>query len=89
MATLDISIIFFALVVDMILLIMAIGMRSWLFSLMSAVFGMSSLGYFITNYTAVAVGTFTIPFVLFDIAWAFLCIIVPLVLIINSKYRLR
>ena len=57
---LDIAILTFALIVDLLLFIIGIGMNERIFLFLSGTFGVSALAYFITNYNGVIVGTFTI-----------------------------
>lgn len=85
MASLDISIVFFALMISMILDILAFGMRVKWFYGISMLFAISSLGYFISNYQVVSIGSFTIPFQIFIISWICLPVLVPFILIVRKR----
>lgn len=68
------------------LTLLAYGMKVWLFYLLSAIYGIAMLAYvFEGKYVSVVIGTFVIDFYVFAIAWIFLAIIVPLVLLIREK----
>lgn len=90
MAVLDISIIVFALLVNMIMLVIGFflsGYASKIMFFFALMFGLSSMVYFVQNYTVVVIGnlSFTIPFQLFILSWIFLCMIVPAILIMVYK----
>lgn len=85
MANLDISIIFFALLIVLMLDILAIGLRTLYLAIFAMIFGIVSLAYFIQNYTEVIIGSFVIPFQLFIIAWVLLCILASFVIALKVK----
>ena len=87
MATLDISVIMFALIVILILDILAIGLHTIWFAFMAMIFGVFSLGYFIQNYTGVSIGTGVvfIPFDIFIVSWVVLAILGSLVVGFKSR----
>ena len=84
LTNLDIAILTFALIVDLLLFIIGIGMNEKMFLFLSGSFGVSALAYFITNYNGVIVGTFTIPLNLILIAWVFLCVLTPFLVLIKK-----
>lgn len=83
MANLDISIVIFALFIVLMLDILALGTRVKWFALFGMIFAISAIAYFIQNYTAVVVGTFSIPFQLFIIAWVLLPIVASAVIAVK------
>lgn len=86
MATLDISIIIFALMISLILILLGMGVPNRIFYALAMIYGIVTLGYFIANYSVVSVGTiFTIPFEIFISAWVFLPILVPFILIVRGR----
>jgi len=90
MATLDISIIFFGLVISLLLTFFGIGFKPIRIPLfvMSAVYGVFFLGYVMTNYTGgIIIGTFSLPLTLFILAWIFLCVLVPSLLLVMKNKR--
>ncbi len=86
MATIDISIVVFALIIIMILDVLGIGMRMIYLNMLAFFFAIFSLGYFITNYQFVAVGNIqTIPMDLLIMTWVFLPILGSLGIMIKNR----
>ena len=83
LVNLDIAILTFALIVDLLLFIIGIGLNQRIFLFLSGSFGVVALAYFITHYNGIVIGTFTIPLDIFLIAWVFLCVLTPLLMLIK------
>ena len=83
LTNLDIAILTFALIVDLLLFIIGIGLSQQIFLFLSGTFGVVALAYFITHYNGIVIGVFTIPLDLILIAWVFLCVLTPFLVLIK------
>ena len=87
MVSLDISIVFFTLVIGLLLTVFGKALDEWLLYLLSGIYGIMIIAYFGSNYDLIVIGTFTISFYpVFTLAYFFLCIITPLVLLFRAKF---
>lgn len=85
MANLDIAVVAFALVVNIIMMLLALSVPKlkWVGLIMSSAFGVFTIGYFLQNYSFVSVGSTTIPMTLIALTWIFLCILMPAILLVK------
>jgi hypothetical protein len=87
LANLDIAVVVFALMVNLVMMIFALSVRQLkrLGLVMTSAFGVFTIGYFLANYSFVTVGSTTIPMTLIALTWIFVCILMPSVLLIKQR----
>ena len=80
MANLDLSVLVFCVMLDLILLIISVSISksAQLMPLLPCIFGIFSLGYFVSNYTGIVFLGNTYVWTLFLIGYAFIAVLAPL-----------